>query len=287
MKPHKLTWHIHDIEYSPSGDVIMMYILIDQWSLDAEHIYSRSDESIISANIQPFKAGQFMLLSTYIKILEPKILEKQNLNANFSDPDKTRKISIDDKQVKRSYSIATTPSYYLATGLIWFSIKRVEWWIFSTRATQIAKKWDQLHLTGPLGHMVDTGVNKNYLFICAGSWLSPIYALYNDLITEKKLHMKAAFLYGERHISHILPSVEAQLHQNTDPHVHIQKFLSQDTHEWYQQGRLQIWLDTALTHIWTKDMSCFICGKPEMVSDVVEILLAKGIEKENIKFEKY
>lgn len=256
MKPYKLTWRIHNIEYSPSGDVIMMYVQIDTWELDVKHIYH------LDKTHQPFQAGQFMLFSTYI----------------------------DDKQVKRSYSIATTPSYYLATGLIWFSIKRVQWWVFSTRATQQAKQWDGINLTWPLGHMIDPWNKSRYLFIAAGSWLSPIYSLYNDIVIEKKQYTKAAFLFGERKWDHVLPQVHDMFTQeleNNDSSVYMEFFLSQDIHELYTTWRLQLWLDQALDHLDSTDVQCFLCGKPEMVSEVVEILLSKWISKENIKFEKY
>ena len=240
----------------------MMYIHIDQWSLDAGNTYSRSDETTTHGHIQPFKAGQFMLLST----------------------------KIDSKQIKRSYSIATTSDYYISTWLIWFSIKRVEWWVFSTRATQVAKQWDQLNLTGPLGHMVDNKENKNYLFISTWSGLSPMLSLFNEIIIEKKHYKKAAFLFGEKKHEHILSSVDSmyQKQKKTDwTNIKMEFFLSKEEKEWYTSWRIQAWLDDALSHLQGLDISCYVCGKPEMVTDILTLLLKKWISKENIKFEKY
>lgn len=126
--------------------------------------------------------------------------------------------------------------------------------------------------------MVDPQVSTKYLFVAVGSGLSPVLSLYNDIIAEKKLHTKAAFLFGERRFAHILPDIhDLYTHtlKNNDPDIYTQFFLSQDTHDLYTTGRIQAGLDQALVHLGSTDIQCFLCGKPEMVTDVVDILLNK------------
>lgn len=262
---------ISHIDYSPSGDVNMMYC-------------QASDHHDLS-----FRAGQFMLLAA----------------------------EIDGTIIKRSYSIATTPQLLSEQWIIWFSIKRVEGWVFSTRATHTAQPWDTLTMTGPLGKMVDHGEVDNYLLISAGSWLSPIYAIYHSLLTSSR-SVRIANIFGERYFSHILPCVHHDWVENVwsmllwnSPHleqqwipekvdpiltpscnfswsIYSQCFLSADEHEWYNIGRVQLWIANACDRLATTDIRVFICGAPAMVDEVRGLLIAEyRIDPTYIHFEKY
>ncbi len=213
-----------------------------------------------------FSAGQFMLLAA----------------------------EIDGKMIKRSYSIATTPQLLSDQWLIWFSIKRVEGGVFSTRAIQIAKSGDMLTMTGPLWHMTDDEQFSDYLLISAGSWLSPIYSIYHSLLQSSRT-IRIANIFGERYFSHILPCVHQDWVEgvwsdsmiNWDS-IYSQCFLSQDEYEWYMIGRVQVWLANALDRLATTKIKVFICWAPAMVDEVRNLLIAEyGIDPTQIKFEKY
>lgn len=248
QKPTTTSLTISHIDYSPSGDVNMMYC-------------QASDHHDLS-----FRAGQFMLLAA----------------------------EIDGTIIKRSYSIATTPQLLAEQWLIGFSIKRVEGGIFSTRATRLAQPGDTLTMTGPLWRMTDDESVNNYLLISAGSWLSPIYAIYHSLIISSR-SVRIANIFGERYFSHILPCVHQDWVDDIwstgtiDPaNIYSQCFLSADEHEWYNIGRVQLWLANALDRLATTDIRVFICGAPAMVDEVRNLLIAEhGIDPTQIHFEKY
>lgn len=248
QKPTTTSLTISHIDYSPSGDVILLYC---------------------KTNNTPewwFKSGQFMLLTA----------------------------TIDDKVIKRSYSIATTPPLFSDQWLIGFSIKCIEGWVFSTRATQVAKPGDTLTMTGPLWHMTDDESMDDYLLISAGSWLSPIYSIYHSLLTSSR-PIRIANIFGERYFSHILPCVHhdwvvSSWAKAKAPIIDIysQCFLSQDEHDGYTIGRVQLWLANALDRLATTQIKVFICWAPAMVDEVRSLLIAEyGIDPLNIKFEKY
>lgn len=267
QQPITTSLTVSHIDYSPSGDVILMYC---------------RSESVIEWS---FKSGQFMLLAT----------------------------EIDGKIIKRSYSIATTPQLLGDQWLIWFSIKRVEGGVFSTRATQIAKPGDVFTMTGPLWHMTDDEQFNDYLLISAGSWLSPIYSIYHSLLQSSRT-IRIANVFGERHYSHILPCVHHDWVENvwyiswvypdatltpswtrvdiwedtSSPSVYSQCFLSQDEHDGYIIGRVQLWLANTLDRLATTQIKVFICWAPAMVDEVRNLLIAEyGIDPTQIKFEKY
>ena len=248
QKPLTTPLIISHIDYSPSGDVILMYCKtenISEWL---------------------FKAGQFMLLTS----------------------------EIDGNMIKRSYSIATTPQLLADQWLIWFSIKRTEGWVFSTRVTQFANSGDTLTMTGPLWHMTDDESTDNYLLISAGSWLSPIYSIYHSLIQSSR-NIRIANIFGERNFIHVLPRVHDDWVEHIwstwiidSTNIYSQCFLSQDEHEWYMIGRVQLWLINALDWLATKDIKVFICWAPAMVDEVKNLLIEEYyIDPSNIKFEKF
>ena len=271
-KPTTTSLTISHIDYSPSGDVVMMYCRHSDmhWNEVEESSNSVSFIGIQDDKIW-FQAGQFMLLTA----------------------------TIEDKVIKRSYSIATTPQLLSEQWLIGFSIKRVEDGVFSTRATQLAKSWNTLTMTWPLWHMTDDEVCDDYLLISAGSWLSPVYAIYHSLLHSSR-PVRIANIFGERYFSHILPDVHhdrvtsaslvPSLHSGwlASPHIYSQCFLSQDEHKWYCCGRVQLWLSNALDRLATTQIKVFICWAPEMVDDVrLRLVDEYWIDPTSIKFEKY
>jgi ring-1,2-phenylacetyl-CoA epoxidase subunit PaaE len=201
---------------------------------------------------------------------------------------------IDGKMIKRSYSIATTPQFLYDQWLIWFSIKRVEGWIFSTRATQVAQPGDILTMTWPLGKMIDYWDCDDYLLISAGSWLSPIYSIYHSLLLSGR-QIRITNIFGERYFSHILPCVHQDWVENVwfnssigVDNIYSQCFLSQDECEGYYLGRVQLWLANALDWLQTANIRVFICWAPAMVDEVRNLLIAEyNIDPSYIHFEKY
>lgn len=275
QKPTTTPLTISHIDYSPSGDVIMMYCKMEDRS---ENLWN------ITYDLWPsFQAWQFMLLT----------------------------VMINDKIIKRSYSIATTPQLLHEQWLIGFSIKRVDDWIFSTRTTRVAQSGDLLTMTWPLWHMIDDQSFDNYLLISAGSWLSPIYSIYHDLLQSSR-KIRIATIFGERKFDHILSDIHRDwvedvwytpswrstpegsilelkgLTTKEPSNIYSQCFLSQDEHQGYYIGRVQLWLANALDRLTTTQIKIFICWSPAMVDEMRNLLIADyGIDPSYIKFEKY
>ncbi len=232
-------WVITDIQYSPSGDVVILQL--------------KSDE------LFSFLEGQFMMLQTLI----------------------------DDKIVKRAYSIYSTNSHLQDSQTISFCIKRKEWGLFSTRATQVAKEGMKITMTWPVGKFVDNAVSQNYLFVSVGSWLSPCFSIYTYLLQTGDYN-KIANLFGERYMDHI-PAEVLQKYSLQDKKIYNQIYLSKEKNisQWMRKWYVQDGLEDALQFLDTKDITVFICGLPVMCDDVSQILQDKGIEKSQLVIEKY
>ena len=93
-------------------------------------------------------------------------------------------------------------------------------------------------------------------------------------------------------MNQVLPSTIELLQKKYENRFHRLCFSKEDIESMSDEWRIVNWyiqtqLDNALWFLNTKDISVFICGKPEMVDDVRAKLMAHGVDGKNIKFEKY
>lgn len=147
-----------------------------------------------------------------------------------------------------------------------------------------------MNLLGAYGHMVDTGSSKNYLLISVGSGITPLYSIYQKLIQTHD-YDRIAWLYGEKYTKNLLPNLTHERAFNESPHCRHRCHLSRESDEMptgWLPGRINESLDPALVYLATNNVNIFLCGHPDMVDEMRDILInEKGFDKEQVKFEKY
>lgn len=237
-------------------------MITTDWLIIDTHYSLSKDVVIIDVQImEPFSflEGQFMMLQTLIG----------------------------DKIVKRAYSIYSTNQQLQDTQTISFCIKRKEWGLFSTRATKTAKVGMKITLTGPLGKFIDSWLSRNYLFISVGSWLSPCFSIYQQLL-QTWVYDKIVNLFWERYLDHIPDEVlDKYLLQNKEVYNQICLSKEENILQWMRKGYVQDWLEDALQFLWTTDCMIFICWLPAMCDDIANRLIDKNFKKEQLIIEKY
>jgi ferredoxin-NADP reductase len=85
---------------------------------------------------------------------------------------------------------------------------------------------DSIKCTAPLGHLGKESKSDTYLLISTGSGLTPIYSLYQTLMTNDK-YTKIAHIFGERHQDYLIDNITSS-RQETEKTKHY-LHLSQDT----------------------------------------------------------
>ena len=193
-------------------------------------------------------------------------------------------IKIWDQIVRRSYSIATTMQYYQETSQLWFIIKHVSDWLMSSYFVKDAKLGDKLEIIWPVGKMTCEQNTKDadYLLISSGSGLWPIWSIYHSLkITNN--YNKIWQIYGERSIDDMVVNFESEYDTNIKNII----TLSRESREWFYQWYVQKYISMLLSDLNKSSLRVYICGKPAMVEESVEILNNHGIDNEFIFFEKY
>ena len=192
------------------------------------------------------------------------------------------------KLTKKPYSIATTHRMLVEEKLVWVVVKKTSENGMSDYLTQKIQVGDTVTLKWPVGHYVDPETSKNYLLISTGSGLSPNVGVFHHLVYERQDHGKIVHLYGERYTDDLIPEIQTILTAQSNKHIQTICYLSREATppHGYRAGHVQDGLVEAVDRVWT-DATCFVCGSPAMVTDVVEKLQLLGIPNEQIITEKY
>lgn len=204
------------------------------------------------------------------------------------------------KEIRRAYSIATTQEIAEKEGVFWFIVKYAHPWGMSKHLTEKVQVWDTITVDWAYGRLVDKPWHKRYLFVSVGSGLSPMLGLFRA-VSKKTETEKIVMLYGERYLEYVLPSTidlfaQSEKYTTDTLDMACYLFLSKEESEpqWAikrQTWHVQNWLDEALQILEAdqhkEDILVYVCGMPAMADDVKEKLLAIGIAKEQMHFEKY
>lgn len=203
---------------------------------------------------------------------------------------------IQGKIYKKPYSIATTNKMLQEEKLLWIVVKKASDTGMSARLTQNITVWDTIHITWPVWHYTDSKRHKKYLLISVWSGLSPNLGLFQHLVYEQTDQTTSIInVFWERYAKHIVPHIHDMWYGHGKKNVQTMYCFSQEsnipswlttsytkTTSWYVQSYIPHALEQLGTNI-----SCFLCGKPNMVEDVRAILTQAGVGKEDITFEKY
>ncbi len=186
-------------------------------------------------------------------------------------------LPIGDTTFKRSYSIFSSFTHFQATNQIQFMIKRVENGTWSNRLLDEHEIGDGLQLLCPLGHLYIKEEYSEYLFIGTGSGLAPLHSMYTWLSDTAKKQI----CYGERTSDDLIPQIIDNLGKENI-------ILSREEHPDFSTGHVQNRLHELVSRIHNlNEVGVFLCGKPAMVDDVKNQLIALGTPASHIKDEKY
>jgi len=103
---------------------------------------------------------------------------------------------LDGNEVRRSYSICTSP----AQGDLRVAIKKVEGGKFSTYANEQLKAGDMLEVMPPMGNFTprrEGNAPKNYLAFVAGSGITPVMSIMRSVLEEDSTST-FTLIYGNR-----------------------------------------------------------------------------------------
>lgn len=199
----------------------------------------------------------------------------------------TLSIEIDGKEVRRSYSICTTPEEGLAVV-----VKAIENGVFSNYANDILKVGDIVNIMPPEGNFVIENQNKNsnYCAFVAGSGITPVMSLmkavlnFNDtsqfiLVYGNKSPMQTIFFEEIIELQKHFPErlfVEHVYSEIQDSDSHFGRIEKPTVNYVLKNKYRAIDID-----------SFYLCGPEPMIENVQSILKENGITDERIKYELF
>ena len=214
----------------------------------------------------------------------------EHLKADFSFKSGqyiTLQTLINNEQVRRAYSICSTPE----SGEIRVAIKKVEKGVFSTYATTHLKVGDEIEAAAPEGRFLLTpGVDNNYIGFAAGSGITPILSMLKTVL-ETETTANFTLIYGNKSVADAIFFEELNnLKETYADRFKLHYIYSRENVKNSLRGRI----DGNVTNYFVKNMyketsfnAAFLCGPEEMIKDVSKTLEKNKIAKENIHFELF
>lgn len=231
------------------------------------------------------------------KMYTAKLSEKEVLNDKFMkyhfeliEPTKIEFLSgqyvsfiVSEKGERRSYSISSSPALnhsfevtvdITPDGLGVTFFKNLEF-------------GEEVKVLGPLGKFVlqDEPKEDNLVFIATGSGVAPFKSMVLDLLQSKKDSRKIILYWGLRHAEDMIWQDEFQELSQNFPQFHFHPVLSKAQQEWpLCRGHVT---DCIGIHDLPEKAGYYLCGAKQMIADVQEVLLKRGVSEEAIHFEKF
>jgi len=199
----------------------------------------------------------------------------------------TLKADINGEEVRRSYSLSTSPS----EGVLRVAVKEVPGGLFSTFANRELKAGDTLESLSPDGRFkVDESV-KNHLGFAAGSGITPILSQIKHVL-ESRSDSKFALFYVNKETASIIYRDEiAELKDKYMERFQLFHLLTREPIDAELfAGRLDKERCSRLFKEIIDPKSfdvAYICGPEAMIMDCKDALLESGMPESQVKFELF
>ena len=201
-------------------------------------------------------------------------------------------IRLPDSDLKRSFSMASTPASTDENGEVEFIIKKYPGGHFSGLLDTSLNPGDEVVLTGPYGSCtLRASSDRRIVCIAGGAGMAPILSLLRRL-AESGSDRPVVFYYGARTAEDLfyLPEIIA-LGLKIKDFRFVPALSHTDHAEW---GTLGVTGDFGLiTDVVDRqepdltDADCYLCGPPPMVDAAITLLESKDVPSDRIHFDKF
>ena len=201
----------------------------------------------------------------------------------------TLKNYFDGEEIRRSYSICSSSF----ENELRVAVKKVPGGAFSTFANEQLKKGDILDVLPPTGNFytnINPAQKQNYLFIAAGSGITPVISLIKTILSTEKESV-VTLLYGNKGLSSVI--FKEQLEDLKDKYlqrltVHY-IFSREQTETEFNYGRINEEKLKQLSRLvnFNSIDNFFICGPEPLIYSTKDFLIDQGIDSGKIHFELF
>lgn len=201
----------------------------------------------------------------------------------------TLRTQVDGNEVRRSYSICTTPDDHELR----IAVKKVEGGLFSTLANEAIKTGDAIDVMTPQGRFgvaLDPNAERHYVAIAAGSGITPVMSIIRAVLTHEP-KSRVTLIYGNRSTQSII--FREQLEDLKDRFLSrftVHHVLSREAQEIaLLDGRIDADKVAALLRTLPKDDIdvAFLCGPGGLIEQGRAALTEYGVSAERIHVEYF
>ena len=204
----------------------------------------------------------------------------------------TLRASIDGADVRRSYSICSTPSQLAGQGVLQVGIRPVDGGVFSNWAATELKAGSTLRVMPPDGRFVVQRARAIHrVGFAAGSGITPILSIMTSTLEEQP-DSKFTLVYGNRRMASVMFNEALQdLKDRYADRLTLIHILSRQAQEVpLLEGRIdaakvQAIVDALLPAASMDEV--FICGPEGMIEAAETALLAAGVSPKAIRTERF
>jgi ring-1,2-phenylacetyl-CoA epoxidase subunit PaaE len=215
-------------------------------------------------------------------------IELKNIFHYFPGQYLTLKTRISNEEVRRSYSLCSSPEENE-----WrVAIKQVENGVFSTHANNQLKKGDLIEVMSPMGNfkLNNEDRDKSIVLFAAGSGITPVFSILKSILENGQGDV--TLFYGNKGFYGIIfrEELEALKNRFMDRLRIIHLFSRESPGNKIQKGRISKEKCNELYDAFLASSvidEVFICGPEQMILDVKSSLTGKGVDSTKIHFELF
>ncbi|MET7403052.1 2Fe-2S iron-sulfur cluster-binding protein, partial [Dactylosporangium sp. NPDC005572] len=203
-------------------------------------------------------------------------------------------LTVRREDVRRSYSICSTPAQLASEGVLRVGIKRIPGGAFSTYAATELAPGDEVDVMPPLGHFTsafEASRDRHYAAVVAGSGITPVLSIAATALAVEPAS-RVTLVYGNRAAGTVMFAEElADLKDRYRDRLHVIHVLSREAQESpllsgrLDEDRVGRILD-ALLPAGTVD-EWFLCGPYGMVLDARVALSVRGVADDLVHTELF
>jgi len=194
-------------------------------------------------------------------------------------------LKVSDEGLRRSYSIASLPG----KKFIELVVNVAPMGIGSKYILGI-KIGDSVEVLGFLGKFVvrfdELTPEKRLIFIGTGAGIVPLKPMIENLLINNKFNGKINLIWGMRYETDLYWITELDKLQREYDNFCMEIALSHPGERWPGvQGHVGDVIDKI--SIEEKDTIAFLCGNPEMITEISDLLKNKGVPSSQILYERF
>lgn len=204
----------------------------------------------------------------------------------------TVKAMIQGEDVRRSYSICSTPQHLQKTGEIDLGVRVIEGGLFSNWASRSLRVGDLLSVMSPDGRFTSKRPQALHrVGFVAGSGITPVLSIMQHTL-ETQADSQFSLVYGNQNMSSVMFNEILQDLKDSYPErvtlVHVLSRQSQDVELLegrIDQAKVHRFIETLLP---VKSMDeIFVCGPEGMIESTCEALISAGVPQDLIHSERF